>query len=60
MSSLCNDILNLNFTKERSNVIRKLPSASVNPENQNKKSSDTPASLKVSGFDLRSISDFLL
>jgi len=35
---MCKLILNLNFTYPRSKVIKKLPSASVNPENQCKKS----------------------
>ena len=34
-----NDILYLNLTYSRSIVIKKLPSASVNPDNQCKKSS---------------------
>lgn len=50
ISSICNDILNLNFTKLRSIVIRKLPSASVNSENQNKKSSFSPVNLGYETF----------
>ena len=55
ISSRCNDILNLNFTYLRSKVIKKLPSASVNTENQNKKSSETPDNLEFSVSN----SDFL-
>lgn len=57
ISSICNEILNLNFTKSRSKVIKKLPSASVKPENQNKKSSETSDNLE---FSVSEISDSLL
>jgi hypothetical protein len=52
ISSKCNEILNLNFTKPRSKVIKKFPvplrgKASVKPESQYKKSSETLDNIKL-------------